>query len=203
MSHVIALALCIVSADSEWIVMKPVGGSFFAVELHSDVVLADDQVTLRNRGTLLSRRRFPSGVTVACDWKWTTGDEKGNYHDQLAIVLATDGRQRAWSHEVYDGVLIRFNPSARSVGLERWVDGRDDAPFATTAKNIEFTRDRTYHIRIVDNGRTITVFLDESEVLTADIADRSASRVAIYNREPVSGDPKESVLTDLTIVEPK
>jgi hypothetical protein len=98
--------------------------------------------------------------------------------------------------------VVCLNPAAKGIiAIERLVDGDDNAcEVIASTKAISFPRDTPFKLRIVDDGKTVTVFVDEKLLLQAAVKDRGkSSKVAIYNREAVAGVRHVSVLTDLTV----
>jgi hypothetical protein len=194
-------SLCVVSASNDWIVQKPVAGANSPAGLLSAVEWREGAAVLQNRGTLLSKESFEAGLTLECTWKWTKGSETGKYHDHLCICLATDGRQRGWSHEITEGILIRFNPGSSAILVSRHRDEAPDELLATT-EDFPMARGTLHKLKIVDDGKRLEIYFDDLEkpALVTNVKVRGKSRrVAIYNREPVAGDIKESVLANLTI----
>lgn len=176
--------------------LEPVGGRNVPDAIHSSVQFKDNEIVLRNRGTILSKESFEQGVVVEVTWKWTAGD------DFLTIGLSTDGRQRGWAHDLYEGIVVRVNPAGKGIiTIERLTDGENDSPeLIASTKALSFPRDTPFKLRIVDDGTHITVIVDGKEVLKAAAKDRGKlSRVALFNREAVAGVQHESVLTDLTV----
>lgn len=154
---------------------------------------------LRNRGTIVSQQMYPDDVTLSFTWKWTEGDLEKKYPDHLAIVLFSSAEQKKWPFEVDEGVVIRFNPGARHAIVQHFKEAQEVTRLATM-DGLTFDKNTKYKIKIEATKATIVVSVDGEKVLEAKVPEElKGQKVLIYNREPVAGIVKESVLTELTI----
>lgn len=159
---------------------------------------ADGAVTLRNRGMLVSRQPHAKAV-VSLRWKWTEGHrENGPYPDHLAVVLRTGGQQRAdWAFEIVDGIVVRLCPSAGGfVTIEEFKPVGVPRQLARAA--VALKKGTVYALKVDDEGTLIRVSVDGKELLSFPVQE-GQGRVSLYNREPVAGVVKESVVTELRI----
>lgn len=153
-------------------------------------------VTLVNRGMLISRNGVEH-FRLKFRWTWVEG-QLPVYPDHLAVVFRTDGKRRPWAFEIQQGLVVRFNP-AGAVILEEWNLGEAAGQVIARTPH-KFKMHKPYNISITDNGDSVTIRIDGSEVLMARVdPKRTASLVGFYNRESVAGVRKVSVLEGITL----
>lgn len=190
-------------AAEQWDVVRPFKVSEDKKQFSPDVIIKDSSVTLRNRGTLVSKDEYPAGATIKTTWKWTKGTAEGKYHDHLLVVLFSSGKQEKWPFEVTDGLSIRFNPGAGVVSVEHLAIGKDPVVVAKAA-DLTFERDKEYALEITADRKNVAIKIDGKEVVAGKVPEGLAGKkIVVYNREPVAADEKESILTNLTLVAPK
>lgn len=158
-------------------------------------------IVLRNRAFVVSRNEYSSGVVVQFRWMWTEG--KGLYSDNLALAVRSDGiPRRKWSHEVNEGVVIRLVPNGNLIEAFAFVGDQARAEPLGKTLNLRFPRDVWHEVRVVDDYKTIDIYLDSFDAPIFSIPrvhNGTSHRVAIYNREPVGGTDKESIISQIAI----
>jgi hypothetical protein len=189
-------ALLLVALFGGWDINLPIPNNG---DQSSSVTIDGEMITLRNRGTLVSKQEYPNGAVVSATWRWTQGRVEGKYHDCLTIGVFTSGKQPQWSFEVDDGIVVGFNPAGESISVHRM--RRDPERLAIT--KMRFEKDRDYRIVVEATLATLTVLVDGKKMVSCGLPrDRGGKRIAVYNREPVAAVVKESVLTQLKILPP-
>ena len=64
----------------------------------------------------MTKGEFPQGLSISFKWMWADGRE--TYCDDLTVALRTAGNPRKkWSHEVEDGVTVRFSPQEGKISI--------------------------------------------------------------------------------------
>jgi hypothetical protein len=165
-------------------------------------VVRDDAITLRNRGVAVSKADYPAGATVSFSWKWTEGDLEKKYPDHLCVVVLTDGVLREkWSHEIAKGVLVRFNPGSGAVQVEGWLADKNESEQLASKDGFTFEKGKEYAVKIAYTPAKVVVTVDGGGPIEAAVPEKfrmGGKKICFYNREPVAGIVKESVLTKLS-----
>jgi hypothetical protein len=178
------------------------GTDVFELQHAPKCVLADGTITLRNRGRAVVTENCPDGAIVKFDWKWTEGDLEKKYPDHLCVALLTDNLHRKkWSHELAHGVVVRFNPGSGGVGIEGWLPDKDEGDSLAFKDGFTFEKGKEYAIVVSYTPEKVSVTVDRGEPIVAviPVKYRSGARLGVYNREPVAGIVKESVLTKVSV----
>ena len=153
-------------------------------------------VTLQNRGMLVTKDKRGKG-TVSFSWKWTEGNDE--YPDSLVVALRCEGKQNGkWSHEVPDGLLVRFSPGGGTLSIN---DTAKDETRQLAPVKMAFEQGVEYKIAIIDEGTRIRVVVGSKEALTADVK-QGEGYTALYNREPVAGVGHKSLIQYLRLEGP-
>ncbi len=166
--------------------------------LQASLDYVDGQARLRNRGGLASWGHFPDPIALKFKWKWTEG--KGIYSDILSVALRTAGGLRdQWPHGQGDGIQIDFSPPD---GAVRFVDLLHSNEVGGVRNGIPLPQNEWLNISIVDDRQQISVYLNDSPepILRGPAPHPSRHhRILFYNREPVFGIEKESLIDDVRI----
>lgn len=189
-----------------------------AIPLHSAVIVEknEKEVTLRNRGTLISKKDFGKGVYLELQWTWLEGGEKMEgegpdarmikYYDCLKVCLFSKGEQPNWSYEATDGIHIRFDPNGSTVMVELREEGKDPKTLLLI-NNMVFKKGIVYTIKIRADAEKewldIAVLPKNMHVNQGchiPLKSLSGGKVVIYDRESVADIPKSSVVRNLKIV---
>jgi hypothetical protein len=181
-----------------------VGPPAYAVATQPLVLRAKDgSLILRNRGIAIAKDTYPDGATVTADWAWTEGTEEMKYQDHLCVAVLTDGAQREkWSHELRQGVVVRFNPGSGGVRIEGWVADGGDGESLGFKDGLTFEKKKTYAIKVEYTKTEIAVSVDGKAVVDAKIPEKyrgGGEKIAFYNRESVAGVPHASELARIGI----
>ena len=174
----------------------------------------DGYARLRNRASLVTHRSFDEPFELAFDWTWLDWAEDPLYAEHLNVVLHTTGHHRpVHSFEITDGLVISLNTVAAhvNVGVAEVLPNRPhirhlkEMPEKTTV----FAADKRYHVRITDTGKKVTVFVSGGKIdpnyATTPIVEVEYAetftehRIAVYNREFVSGAKHESHIRNFKV----
>lgn len=168
--------------------------------LRSTAKLDKDSVVLRNRGIIVTTDEYEN-ADLSLTWKWEGGKEEGALQDVLAIVLLTDGVQRPWSHEIRNGVAIQFAAPDSKVFVRRYISDQHSPVLLAEKADIAFEKNKEYKLRVRFEKGKVEVFVGggQKPLVTADIPPITNGRLAVYNREPVSGVVQQSTVTNLDL----
>lgn len=160
---------------------------------------------LINRGYAISNEEYPNGAFIEFEWKWRHGN--GIYSDHLTVVFRTDGRHlEKWAHEVQYGFAVKFIPQTNEISIwDRRLMTSYKTPIARY-ENARISRDYWHTIRIVDKDQQLSVYFNDlsKPVLSTNLPDDlKHHRIAIYNREAVGGEDKESLLINIALGVPE
>lgn len=169
------------------------------------VKVEKDKITIRNRGIVVSKAEMPEtgAVSLSATWMWTEGEENGSYDDHPCFVLRTSGMQKGRPFEAADGFVIRILPNLKKIQIE---DTTKAEPLKEYIAGEVFRRKQAYVIKIVDLGEKLEVYVDggDKPIMECDVPKRTAgTKIAMYNREPVSNWIHELVLTDVIVTSKK
>ena len=166
-------------------------------------VVTKNTIALVNRGVVVTKNPIPDNkpMTIVFDWSWIEGRETDRYPDSLVVMLRTTGAQRQrWSHEMEDGIAIRFDPTEKQVSVQVHQKGDDFKTQKLAAKDMEFKRFESYAVVISDTDQRISVFVNNQFVVEAKVPEGITGRkVALYNREPVARVRHVSLLTNIEL----
>ena len=155
---------------------------------------------LLNRGYAITREQFSGGVAIEFDWRWE-GDQ-GTYCDDLTVCVRTRGRpDPKWSHEAQDGIAIRFSPEEGQISL---IDRQSGHSYGY-GQGPNMQAEKWHRVRIEDDGTHVVIFFEDLQtpvVITEVYSQSAASFIAIYNREPVGGIRKMSLVDNLIVSVP-
>src|SRR3989344_4384982 len=147
-------------------------------------VVTENTLALVNRQLVVTKNPIPenSNVDISFSWMWIEGRERDQYHDSLVVALRTTGTQREhWSHEIEDGLVIRFDPTEKQVSLQLHQKGGKFNPRRIASKDVEFKRYQEYDVSILDNGQNIRVILNDQNILDEKVpAETVGRKIAIY-----------------------
>jgi hypothetical protein len=156
---------------------------------------------LNNRGSVVTTREFPGPVEIGFDWRWIELNGHISYRDTLTVAVHTSGRHAATHpYRVLDGLEVSIEAHAGHVGIASPTD--PDFGEATPQGSLPMPDGKWHHVRILDDGASITIYLsgpeidpkyDGKPVFTAKYEGTFAKHhIAIYNREPVAESIHES-----------
>lgn len=160
-------------------------------------------IALVNRGLVVTKQPIPENqqMFVSFNWSWVEGRESDRYPDHLVVALYTTGTQRQnWSHEVVDGVVVRFDPTEKQMSIQHHQKGDEFKPKLLAAKDMEFKRFESYQVTISEREGKIYVVLNGQRMLEASVPPVTFGRkIALYNREPVAGVRHVSLLSNVEL----
>ncbi len=169
-------------------------------------VLDDGSIVLRNRGSAASTAEYPDGAEVSFTWKWTEGNLEAKYPDHLCVAVLTDGVLRPqWSHEIGKGVVVRFNPGSGGITIEGWLAEKKEAESLASKDGFTFEKGKAYEIKILYTPTKVVVTVDGGDPVSADVPEKfrtGGKNICFYNREPVAGIVKSSMLTKVSVGKP-
>lgn len=162
---------------------------------------------LLNRGSVVTRQEFEGPIEVSFDWRWLDLGTHPHYAETFHVVLNTHGlHEDQHPFQITDGFTIDFNCVAHAVHM-----GLVHGPYSLHAApdSTPFPSDEWHHVRIVDDGVSISVFItgpaidpkyEEQPVLVATPPSRpSGRRIAFFNREYVAGINHESNIDNVVV----
>lgn len=160
------------------------------------VKIEGDKILIRNRGLLVSEKQHKAGATLEFTSKWTQGKDEGFYQDVMTVVFKTTGEQRAkWSHEISDGIAVRFAAHGKTVSVEHFKVG-EQSPVLLARAQFVSERGKEQTIKISEDQSVISIHVDEKEVLFCKIPILDGpAYIALYNREPVAAVEQEWQVT--------
>jgi hypothetical protein len=158
-------------------------------------------VNLKNRGLLKSKQQYPKGCELTFDWQWVAGNPDEDYGDSLAVVLRTSGDQKKkWSHEIEDGLMIRFwhTKDGGTLKLEHFKKGQASSKLIKELTK-QWDQYTLYAIKIVDTGDKIEVSVDGDVLISEKVPKIDSAWICFYNREPVASAVQVSQLFNLIV----
>lgn len=164
-------------------------------------------LSLMNRGSVVTQHDYPGPIVVSFDWKWIDHSSFPLYSDDLCVVLRTSGKHREkYSHEIVDGVVIRFFTYDGRVRIDSPPQSRVDQ---TEKGVLPIPANQWHRVRITDDGEEIAVYItgpqiDERYRNTPVLRARCPGefenhKIAIYNRELVGKAVHESRIDNFEI----
>ncbi|NOS66866.1 MAG: hypothetical protein HOO67_00640 [Candidatus Peribacteraceae bacterium] len=176
-----SLALPSFAQEADWKAQEPPE----AAAKVSKAVVKGDTAVVEDRGLIKTTKKFEKGCTLEFTWKFTKGRDEGAYQDVLSVVFRTDGKQREkHSHEIEDGLAVRFAAHAKTISVERFVRGQQSSEFITRVP-ATMDRGKEYKIKIHETKGFLVVHFGDSDrpVLEVKTPTPVGGHVAIYNRE--------------------
>lgn len=166
---------------------------------------------LRNRGYLVTIKEFSGPLSIELDWRPMDLASDAFYLDCLTVALRTSGSPREkHSYEVSDGLMVKFNAQASNVSVSVPLPG-DVEPAVLGLSPVmsePMPSGDWQHLRIVDDGSTISVWAAPSAAAMPTepllrvpyfASSFTGTRIAIYNRELVSGVTHESHIDNVVV----
>lgn len=174
------------------------------------VSATDGYLRLLNRGSVVTRAEFDEPIEITLDWRWIDLAQWPLYADVFTVCLRTRGEHKPeHAYEILDGLKIEFNANE---GRVRAVRAGVPDPSIITAADLDstpFPAGAWHHLRIVDDGRTVSVYVEGPSVdpkykkepaLTVAIPEGlTGKHVALFNREYVAGTNHESHVDNVKI----
>ncbi len=162
----------------------------------------DGKVTISNRGYLQSKIKYSYGITFRTKWMWSS-EEPMVYPDHLCIVIRGNGKTEGKYPFEAEGLRLKFNPAAKAVMAELQKDGVATS-LGRSEDEVLLAEKQVYDIEVIDNEDHLIVKVNGNEVLRQKVQPLDGGEtyhVLAYNREPVGGFVKASVLENPTITE--
>jgi hypothetical protein len=168
----------------------------------------DGYLRLINRGSLVTRQEFDGPIEITFDWRWVDHGEWPLYAETFCVCLRTHGEHKP-EHDfaITDGLVIDFNTVEHNLHIG--VPGLASSRTSATPDVAPMPAESWHHIRIVDDGQTVAVFIEgpsidprhkREPILTATIPNTlTGQRAAFFNREYVGGTNHESHVDNVKI----
>lgn len=174
------------------------------------VSASDGYLRLLNRGSVATRREFNEPIEIELDWKWIDLAQWPLYAEIFSVCLRTNGEhKKEHAYEILDGLKIEFNAVEGRVRAVRAGVPDPSLLKAAALDSTPFTPGEWYHLRLVDDGQIVSVYLSgpsidpkfkKEPVLTVAIPEGlTGKRIALFNREYVSGTNHESQVDNVRV----
>lgn len=162
--------------------------------------VSESSIVLANRGIAVTKIDLPRlPVSLEFDWTWVDGRQHEDYHDALAVVLWTSGRQKKeWAHEIEDGLAIKFMAHQDRVVVHHYTSG-ERSPKDVAEAQIKLEKYVPHRVRIYFTRGKLKVLVGKKEVIDAAAPETEGERFAIYNREPVASARHVSIVSNLDL----
>ena len=164
---------------------------------------------LNNRGSIRTVQEFPGPIEIEFDWRWRDLAGDSVYRDSLTVSLHSSGEHSS-THpfRVTDGIEIAFQAHGGQVDIASIMNVIKSDYTPTT--DLPMPHDEWHHIRIVDDGKSITVYLtgpaldkkNKDKPVLGPIAYQGHFKkhhIVIHNREMVAGAIHESHIDNVVV----
>jgi hypothetical protein len=171
------------------------------------VSATDGYLRLINRGSVVSRREFDGPIQIEFDWRWIDLAEWPLYSEIFSVGLRTHGEHLAQGDLMLtDGLVVWFDTVDHSIRIG---PARRNYLKTTEPDSVPMPAGQWHHIRIVDDGTAVSVFIEgpavdkrykREPVLTVPVPEGlTGRRIAFLNREPVANMSHESHVDNIVV----
>lgn len=163
-------------------------------------------LTLLNRGSVVPEMEFDGPIEIEFDWRWIEQDTAW-YAENLDVAIRTSGRHdEERPYGIVDGIVVQLSCVKHNVS----VMGTDNqVGIESSIDSTPFPAGEWHHVRIVDDGRSISVYVSgpsidpkyrrEPVVEYVPLTWPTERRIAFYNREYLASTNHESHIDNVVI----
>ncbi len=159
----------------------------------SQMTLTNGSAFFLNRGILVSQSNFPTSIEIRGSFEFV-----GNTDDQFEVNLRTDGTLVNPAKNFPLGAYVHFGGGDIALNAPNNVGIHDDIAGTSAPTNFTFAPNTFYNFRIIDDGTSITLYLDNltTPFVTLSTTNRQGSATNRIDMENSRGSCGGSQVTD-------